>query len=282
MTIKRAIFRLCVRALELLLMCMPKSKQDDYELLVKGHATEGELDIVTIAFDNPFVIEQQMMFLKKNTVGDYIHIVVDNSSDKRYRVQIKRICQENSAIYISLPVNKLNVIGPSYSHAGALNWTFRKVIRRRQPSYFGFIDHDLFPIKSVDIRKTLDNQPIYGLLKEYGNGDARCWYLWAGLCFYKYDFVKNKRLDFMPVTPYDTYLDTGGGNWYPLYSRMKLESLSLATMEYVDYPEMLGFLDDKMALIDCGKWLHTTNGSNWKQKEEDRNAVIKLLMRRFF
>ncbi len=283
MTPKRILFRLCVRTLEALLMAMPVRRTPTFCRLTRNRAEEDELDVVAIAFNNPFVIEMQMRFLEKNMVPPYKYIVVDNSSDLRQRNQIRLLCESRGVDYISMPTNLLRYIGASYSHAGALNWVWRKVIRRRRPAYFGFVDHDLYPVKPIDLRAELSTQPIYGLIKEYGQwGGEFCWYLWAGLSFFRYDYVKNIRLDFMPVTPYRTYLDTGGGNWYGIYSKMDRSKLRLAEMEYVEYPEMAGLLDDKMALMDEGRWLHSTNGSNWKQKREERNEVVDAVMRRFF
>ena len=281
MTIKRILFRLAVRGLETLLMLMPVRRTLSWRRLMNAPIEEGELDVVTIAFNNPFVLEQQMLFMEKNLVGPYRHIVVDNSSDKKQRDKIRLLCEERGVDYVSMPSNRLGLMGFSYSHAGALNWTWKKIISRRRPTYFGFLDHDLYPVKRIDIRAELSNQPIYGLLKEYGVGEEMCWYLWAGLCFYRNDFVKGMKLDFMPVTPYRTYLDTGGGNWYSMYSKMDRSGLRLAEMEYVEFPEMVGMLDDKMALMDEGRWLHSTNGSNWKQKSEERDAVVEAVMKRF-
>lgn len=282
MTIKRMIFRLGVRGLEALLMLMPARKTATWRRLMATPAEDDELDIVAIAFNNPFVLEQQMCFLEKNMVGPYKYIVVDNSSDKGQREKIRLLCERCGVDYVSMPSNRLGVVGWSYSHAGALNWAWRKIIRRRRPAYFGFVDHDLYPVQKIDIRAELSEQPVYGLLKEYGDEEKKYWYLWAGLCFYKYDFVKKMHLDFMPVAPNRTYLDTGGGNWYPMYSKMDRSGLHLADLEYVEYPEMAGMLDDKMALMDNGRWLHSTNGSNWKQKTEARDAVVEAVMRRFF
>ncbi len=281
MTVKRFIFRAWVRSLECLLMLAPWRHDTSWYKLMSEPTDEGELDVVVIAFNNPFVIEQQIHFMRRNMAAPYKYIVVDNSSDKGQRGKIRDVCTRYGADYVSMPPNRLSLVGFSYSHAGALNWTYRKIIRRRRPAFFGFLDHDLFPVKGVDIRARLKGQPIYGLLKECGTAPTSCWYLWAGLCFFRFDFVRGKRVDFMPVTPFSDYLDTGGGNWYPLYSKMSLGNLTLARMEYVEFPEMAGRLDDKMALMDGGVWLHTTNGSNWKGKDEQRNAVVDAVMRRF-
>ena len=51
--------------------------------------------------------------------------------------------------------NHLNLIGPSYSHAAALNWTYKHVVKNRKPTYFGFIDHDLFSVKNIDVKSLL-------------------------------------------------------------------------------------------------------------------------------
>lgn len=65
----------------------------------------------------------------------------------------------------------------------------------------------------------------------------------------------------MPVTPRNIYPDSGGGNWYDIYSKLDRKSLAFPT-ECIEplrdggdrHGDYLEFFDDKL-------WLHTINGS---------------------
>ena len=98
---------------------------------------EKSVDIITIAFNNLELIEYQTHFLAKNIQDSYTHIVVDNSTDTEIRLQLYDYCKNNDIAYIGLPKNWSNKVGPSYSHATALNYVYKHVIRKRQPFAFG-------------------------------------------------------------------------------------------------------------------------------------------------
>ena len=273
MTIKRMIFRAWVRTLECLTLAL-KPKAICH--LPLHPLNEKSLDIITVAFNNVELIQYQEQFLRKFIQDPYYHIVVDNSTDFKVREQLYQFCLENKIAYISLPKNFLNWVGGSYSHAAALNYTYKHIIQKRQPFAFGQIDHDLFPTRSISIIDKLTNQPIYGPLRLRD----KWWYLSAILSFFRLDFVKDKKVDFMPVTPDKIYLDSGGGNWYSLYSQLDRERIIFPS-ECIEplrdggdrHGDSLEFFDDKL-------WLHTINGSCWKKinnQSEKNNHVREYL-----
>lgn len=273
MTIKRMIFRAWVRTLECLTLAQ-KPKAICH--LPLSPLPERSLDVITVAFNNVELIQYQEHFLRKFIQDPYHHIVVDNSTDFKVREQLYQFCLENKIAYISLPKNFLNWVGGSYSHAAALNYTYKHIIQKRQPFAFGQIDHDLFPTRSISIIDKLTNQPIYGPLRLRD----KWWYLSAILSFFRLDFVKDKKVDFMPVTPDKIYLDSGGGNWYSLYSQLDRERIIFPS-ECIEplrdggdrHGDSLEFFDDKL-------WLHTINGSCWKKinnQSEKNNHVREYL-----
>lgn len=269
MTIKRMIFRAWVRSLEFLTLVQKPTNICNLSL---DSLNEKSVDIITIAFNNLELIEYQTRFLRKNIKDNYSHIVVDNSTDREIRLQLYDYCKNNDIAYIGLPKNWSNKVGPSYSHATALNYAYKHVIKKREPYAFGFIDHDLFPIRSISIIDKLKNQPIYGPLRLR----ERWWYLSAILSFFRFDFVKDKKVDFMPVTPETVYLDSGGGNWYGLYSKLDREKIVFPN-ECVEplrdggdrHGDSLEFFDDKV-------WLHTINGSCWKKVNKQNEKSIQI------
>ena len=273
MTIKRMIFRAWVRTLECLTLAQ-KPKAICH--LPLSPLKEKSLDIITVAFNNVELIQYQEHFLHRFIQDPYLHIVVDNSTDLKVREQLYQFCLENKIAYISLPKNFMNWVGGSYSHAAALNYTYKHIIQKRRPFAFGQIDHDLFPTRPISIINKLSKQPIYGPLRLRD----QWWYLSAIMSFFQYDFVKDKKVDFMPVTPDKIYLDSGGGNWYSLYSQLNRERIIFPN-ECIEplrdggdrHGDSLEFFDDKL-------WLHTINGSCWKKinnQSEKNNHVREYL-----
>lgn len=153
-----------------------------------------------------------------------------------------------------------------------MNWVCKNVVRRRRPACFGFIDHDLFPVRDMKIMDYLGYQPVYGVKRARGKE----WYLSAIMFFFRFDFVKDKKLDFMPVTPTDDYLDTGGGNWYDIYSEMDPSKMFFAT-EYLENFRDGGLRHQDQVEIFDRRWLHTINGSYWKKVDSKEDMIEGLI-----
>ncbi|GHV56059.1 hypothetical protein FACS1894182_01850 [Bacteroidia bacterium] len=281
MTPKRILYRIMVRLLEQITMRRSfRSCRSNLLSVESLPASNRQCDLITVAFNHVKTIEQQIYFVRKYIQGDYNYVVTDNSTDKAASKEIEALCMQNGVSYVRLPKNYLTKTrGGSYSHGTALNWIYRHIIQKRQPRYFGFIDHDLFPIRPVDPVETLVRQPLYGYLKER----EVWWYLWAGFCFFRFDFVRHRKIDFLPAKPGTIYLDTGGGNWYSIYSQLDKNLLSWASYRYElssGYPES-DWSDRTVEYLD-DTWIHTIGASNWygdtpdllKQRE---NAVRKIL-----
>lgn len=275
MSPKRVIFRMIVRSLErLLLIQKPKTICN---LSLEKVQKEKSVDIITIAFNNLNVIQYQEQFLKKNIHDSYTHIVVDNSSNSEISAQIYTFCRDVGIAYVRLPDNHLALIGGSYSHAGSLNYSYRHIITKRQPYAFGYIDHDLFPVQPISICRKLENQPIYGPLRHRGD----CWYLSAIMSFFRYDYVADKRIDFMPVKPDGVYLDSGGGNWYDIYSRLKMDEICFPNECIEPLREGGDRHGDSLEWFDNKSWLHTINGSCWKPIADGKDNLVQQLLDKY-
>lgn len=225
------------------------------------------LDIATIAFNNSEVIAQQIRLLKKYLLDPHHYTVVDNSPDPLKKEQIMLLCENSGIAYIRLPENPYTGKDASLSHGVALNWVVRHFLRPRKANYFGFIDHDIFPVRSTTIIDCLQVANIYGLMQEKEN----IWYLWPGFCFFKREFVKRKKMNFMP----DKGVDTGGGNWKSLYSKLDKSKIHILKHEYGRLREG----DDPQAdwFEHIGDWIHTFNASKWKKIKDKDSLVNKLL-----
>lgn len=225
------------------------------------------LDIVTVAFNNEKVIEQQHRLLNKYLKPPFYYTVADNSTDPDKQKKIMKLCESNDIAYIRLPENPYSSESPSLSHGIALNWIYDNYVYKRKADYFGFLDHDIFPIHPTNVIEQLQKSNIFGLLQERSNK----WYLWAGLCFFKYAYVKNKKLNFMPGDG----LDTGGSNWESIYSKLNKNELVSLKHEYGQLREGKEPQSDLYEKI--GDWLHTFNASNWKKIQYKDDLVDDLL-----
>ncbi len=271
MTPKRILFRAIVRTFEAVTMMLPPRKTCHADA---QKDVPNRVDIITVAFNNAELIELQHRFVEKYITDEHQQIVVDNSTRMDVRREIYSFCQQHGITYLGMPHNLLNHIGGSYSHAMSLNYVYRHLIRQRRPSAFGQIDHDLFPIQPLSILAKLERQPIYGPLRDRGTE----WYLSAILSFFRFDFVQDKKVDFMPVTPTHTYLDSGGGNWYDLYSRLDKQTLFFPSECIEPLREGGDRHSDSLEYFDDKAWLHTINGSCWKPVHEGKDNLVRQLL----
>lgn len=283
MTIKRIIFRAYIRFVEKLCLFHAARNCFKTNLCLQPLPNDNQsTDIITIAFNNYQIIPFHVHYIKKYYLDNHTHIIADNSSDKSASERIKNYCVEHGIPYIRLPKNHQK---GSYSHATALNWVYKHVISKRNPAYFGFADHDLFPIKPVSLTKLLQKQHVYGPIRVRGEG--KYWYLSAILCFFDIKYVRDKKLDFMPVR-YDNdkknYLDTGGGNWPRLYSKMDSTQMVFCEEKLVKIGKNNDRHNDFVEIFD-NVFLHTINGVDTQYPDEDthhsKNPHLKELIERF-
>lgn len=102
----------------------------------------------------------------------------------------QRYLRKNNVTYIRV-LDRRRPNGYSNSHAIALNWIWKNVAKKRKNN-FGFLDHDIYPVKEIDITDYVKTDPIYGKYYEAGG----IWYLWAGFAFFNWEHVKNMPLNF--------------------------------------------------------------------------------------
>ena len=161
--------------------------------------------------------------------ADTSRSIITSSSTIRatwqWRVENHDIAASWGAHYLRLPPNPWTRRNDSRSHGIALNWVWRNVIKPGAPHAFGFIDDDMFPVAPVDPFAPLATHAFYGDTRTAGPR----WFLWAGYCFFRYDAVADKRLDF--GLDWFVGLDTGGANWDVLYRDVDPKSLPARRIE---------------------------------------------------
>jgi hypothetical protein len=231
--------------------------------------SNSKLDIITIAFNNAQIIEYQIRLIKKYLKDDYTHIIADNSNIPEIRKEIYEICNNHGVLYIELPSIKLK---PSWSHAAALHWSFKNLIKKRNAPYFGFIDHDIFPIRETCITDKFMNGIFGRVIPAYGakhiSEEQPYWSLWGGFFFFDYSLFKNidpLAIDFFPKAMTDKFiLDTAGGLWDKILSKIKLPDCELLLYKQVPIEEGCYIKNlQSEAYEELGDWLHIVNLSNW-------------------
>ena len=233
-------------------------------------ADQSDLYVITVAYNHIRLIEKQIEMVKRHvTDKNYLHVVVDNSPNKKARRQIKEICERERGGYVPVPlfIDKLichRIFGNGISHGAALNWMFYYFLKQQKPVRFALIDHDLFPMEDYSFIDKLGERDFYGVerIKEHG------WYLWPGWCIFRYDAICDCHPNFLPYYLRESYLDSGGGNYPRFYGRYNLKNVvfpSVVTKRIRQSKGLTAYNDiyhgDCVQLID-NKWLHFINGSN--------------------
>jgi hypothetical protein len=197
---------------------------------------QPKLLLITIAFNNPALIEKQIELINRFAEPGTVLLIADNSTDISHRQTIKAVCETKDVAYISLPKNPWQQA--NLSHGITLNWIYYNVVKKVKPFSFGFLDHDIFPVSAIKILEQLKNTPLYGLKQSRQNAEFSAWYLWAGFCFFRFDYMKTKFIDFNPqvLATWHSYLglDTGGANYKVLYKETPLAEVTFAQSSYLE------------------------------------------------
>lgn len=276
MTIKRLLFRTALRTVEWVFLRRSPRKLYTSRINIRQHTDPRAIDVVTIAFNNPKIIALHNRYVGENLKGESVHhIVVDNSSKAEASKAIQHICEEMQVPYVRLHRNRMGWFGSSYSHAAALNWTYRQLLKPRAAYGFGFIDHDIFPVAPIDIASKLQAQPLYGARRQRGE---KAWYLSAIMCFLRHDLCQGRKVDFMPVNVDGHYLDTGGGNWFSIYRHLDGERLHFVSERIENFREGDQRHQDQVELFDGDRWVHTINGSYWKHVAIEKETLLEALV----
>jgi hypothetical protein len=232
-------------------------------------SVRGRKLLVTIAFGDP-----NLVLWQTRLVGHYVpnafHVIVDNSTNDEIAHQICRIAIGAGTPYLRVPRNPWSGHAASRSHGIALNWTWQNVVRAGEPEAFGFIDHDIFPTALGDPFAPLANQDFYGVVRDAGSR----WFLWAGFCMFRFAAVKHKMLDFRQ--DWFIGLDTGGGNWRPLYSRADRTTLREQPTHLIPFKCGIALADGPLQW--CGTWLHEVGLMGDPRLAAEKRATLAAML----
>lgn len=243
--------------------------------------TNAKLAYITVAFnDEKYVIYQERL-LRKFSLTSYHYWIVDNSTCSDASERIKNVAANKSNVYyVRVPPIPKDV-SYSNSHAYALNWFLEQVIKNNPSTYeiVVFLDHDIFPISSIDIYSKVDGLGLYGRRMECNVGGEKYWYFWPGL----YGVKINKYLQFLDFRT-SKWGDTGSRMYDNLYKDINGKSLEFAqgrVIELLKEPKD----NSNITTIKYGlqkyyveeydsQWLHMINGSNWANIEMDKKRTL--------
>jgi hypothetical protein len=228
--------------------------------------------LAIIAFEQPQVLEWLFQLAQKNLSGAQL-MVFDNSRRAHLSAEIERVCQRYDIPYLALPNNPTRHV--NRSHGMAMTWVYYRIIKKIQPKYFGYIDHDLLPIEPVDINESLNmKNGFYGLLRK----KAGYWNLWAGYAFYSYEAIKDLPMNWL--YDFSRLLDTGGRNWNCLYSKLEISQAEADLAKDIFYEATLQEYQAQIQVIDR-HWLHIGGvgyNNNFAKKEEIFTQIVSELL----
>lgn len=248
-----------------------REAQGEKEFIAKHLHLRHKNVLIVVAFEQLKVLKWLFALGAKN-LQDFQLMVFDNSKNLALREKIKELCQQYEIPYLSLPMYRTR--HPNRSHGLAMSWIFHRIVKEIRPDYFGYLDHDMFPVKPIKQGSLIPSKQIsYGLLNDAEN----YWNLWAGYCFFKFEAVANKPLNFL--YDFSRGIDTGGRNWDYLYQYQNKSLTQFATS--VQQPILLGnALRADVQLID-GAWVHVggvSYNNNFQPKEHFYAELVKSLM----
>jgi hypothetical protein len=225
------------------------------DLATLSERIAGQSVLVAIAFNDPGFVERQIALVKRHVAG-CVHLIADNSTDEAAARQIAATAASARCAYLRLrpgPWTKPEQGGRS--HGLAMSWVWRNLLRPARPATFAFIDHDIFPTRPTDPFAPLHDHVVAGQVRDRSGGHGR-WYLWAGFCFFRFDAVEHRALNFS--LDWAAGLDTGGANWFSLYRHLQPSDVDDLS---VRYEPIGGDGEVELRLEWIGDWLHAGNFS---------------------
>ncbi|MBK5961386.1 hypothetical protein CCR97_24730 [Rhodoplanes elegans] len=230
---------------------------------------EGRQVLVTVAFADAEATRWQTA-LVRHYVPSAVHVIADNSPTDAAADAVRRITEAAGTAYVRLPPNPWLGKEPSRSHGAALNWIWANLIRPARPAAFGFIDHDLFPTAPDDPFAPLATHTVCGPIRRVG---AR-WFLWAGFALFRFDRVASLPLNF--GQDWFAGLDTGGGNWDPLYRRLAPQDVCEIETRVVPFKPGIDWPDGPLQWF--GPWLHEVGLMGRPELFDEKRLAVEALI----
>lgn len=216
------------------------------------------LDLVTVAYNKPWLIEEQARLLAKHLVDDHILTVFDNSSDSRSSAAIADFCRFRD-------INYQRSYSPEWLHNHALNRA-AAYLHERGHSHIGFLDHDVFPRRPTTLLDKIEPAGFYGVGQRHSPTDSL--YLWPGFTFFSRWWLEAKlplHLNFDGIRGARKADDGDCGSMNaPLFVAEDWSKLFRGEHGYraLRPPDSTGLQSWGYEVLGSD-WLHLSNGSGW-------------------
>lgn len=227
------------------------------------------IEVISIVLNNIRNVKLQIKFCKKFFEKNTFLTIIDNSVNKTFSNILFNLCKSENINYLKSIPQECNF--PSRNHGHALNWAYYNYIINLKPSIFGIIDQDVFPIKSTNIAFIFRQGIDFYALKQ--TRKQKYWYLHSGFSFYRFNSIKDKKIDFMPKYP----MDTAGGNYYTIYRYFSNKRIN-KTVRFCKF-EQIRISKVFYSQIYDGLWFHCGSMTNWhgasKESMESKQDCIE-------
>lgn len=205
---------------------------NNINISIDNHINTNIIEFYIICYNNSFCVEYQIKTISFFCKDPYKIIIIDSNCGKfkENSIEKKKLCDKYNIEYLTLPDHlSLDNLHSSTVLGTKLNYVYYEIILKRNPKYFSFLDQDFFMIKSFSIIEHLEKYGMYGDLTENGGEKSDSfykkdvkdtpWVLHPWCSFYKLDFIKDYKMNWLPCKQFDT----GGENWE---SFVKLKNLN--------------------------------------------------------
>jgi hypothetical protein len=192
------------------------------------------IEFYILCYNSLFCCEYQIKCINQFCKDEFKIIIIDSNQGCNLlnSKQKELICKQKKVDFITLPdmpeIQKND--SASIILGKKLNYVYYNYVLQRNPKYFAFIDQDMFMVKPFTVIDFLEKNGMWGDVMEVGNYpksggnngmekqniNENPWVLHPWLSFYKLDFVKPYKLNFLPGGKNengDLQFDTGGENY---------------------------------------------------------------------
>lgn len=203
------------------------------------------IGIATISFKRLDLVEEQCRLMERFLEDDFRLHIIDNDSRM---------------------------------HHEGLNDAVR-ILTALEYDYFGFLDHDVFPVRPTTLIDKIEETGFYGIGQRHpATGHL---YLWPGFCFFSREWLAGRPLDFTGYRDGDKRNDgdTGSGLW-PLFVDEDWSKLYRMEHGYkpIRKPDSHGL--QSWGYETFGDWLHFSNASHWMSvpRPKERDCLLFQLL----
>jgi hypothetical protein len=224
----------------------------------------ASIDLYIVAFGRPDLLKEQVRLIRKYLTDKNGITVVDNTPEPPPEMEL--ICRENQMGYMGVPHE-------AHQHPQALNFAAEHALDNTDAEFFGFLDHDIFPLTHTTLIEKVEKTGFYGIGQRHvPTGHL---YLWPGFCFFSRTWLDGRKLNFNGIRGEMRRDDgdCGSMNW-PLFEHEDWSKLWPMGHGYkpIREPDSFGLQSFGVEII--GDWVHLTNGSHWMKvpapEERDR------------